>query len=437
MQPATVPGLSESLQLDIALGLALIGLTLYTSTLSYVLRGFSRGRLSLYLSDQAQQLWFERLDRHHFELRVATDSLRIAAILATTAWVYAAYLLDGGVPIGPTSFVAPTLINLLILLFAAIGVPHALAAHAGEGILARSLVPLWAVHHLLYPVEKTFALIEFLVRRLLGKAERSVEQEAERMEREILDAVSEGELHGAVDEEQKEFIESVFELHDTQVSEIMTPRTEVVAIPADASYDEVRETILRAGHSRIPVHEESLDHIIGVLYAKDLIRLNDSNSFDVRKMLRTVPFVPETKPINQLLRQLRAEKVHIAIVLDEYGGTAGLVTIEDILEELVGEIDDEYDRQAPPEISPIDKDTLEVDARLHVDEVNDALEIEIPDNADYDTIGGFVFTTLGKIPAKGEEFTHKNVHFLVMDAEPRKIKRLRIHVDREEEEKRG
>ena len=253
------------------------------------------------------------------------------------------------------------------------------------------------------------------------------------MEQEILDAVSEGELHGAVDEEQKGIIESVFELHDTRVSEIMTPRTEVVAIPVDASYSDVRETVLRAGHSRIPVHEESLDHIIGMLYAKDLIQLDDAGEFDARKMLRAVPFVPETKPIDQLLRQLRLEKVHIAIVLDEYGGTAGLVTIEDILEELVGEIDDEYDREVPSEINQIDKDTLEVDARVHVDEVNDALEIEIPDNGDYDTIGGFVFSTLGKIPAEGEEFTHENVRFTVMDAEPRKINRLRIHVLRHQE----
>jgi putative hemolysin len=275
-------------------------------------------------------------------------------------------------------------------------------------------------------------LVEFLVRRLLGKAERSDEEEAERMEQEILDAVSEGELHGAVDEEQKAIIKSVFELHDTHVSEIMTPRTEIVALPTDVSYEEARKTILSAGHSRIPVHEGALDDIVGVLYAKDLIQLEDPAGFDARKMLRTVPFVPETKPIDKLLRQLRLEKVHIAIVLDEYGGTAGLVTIEDILEELVGEIDDEYDREEPPDINPIDKDTLEVDGRVHVSDINDALELAIPDNGDYDTIGGFVFSTLGKIPTQGEEFTHGNVRFVVMDAEPRKINRLRIHVLRQE-----
>jgi putative hemolysin len=420
--------------LDIALGLVLIGLTVYTSTLNYALRNFSRARLASYLSERAQRLWLERLDRYEFELQVVTSSFRLVSILAVMAWVYAAYLLGHGAAIVWTNFVAPTLIILVVLLLGAVGIPHAVALHAGEATLARSLRLLWALRYVLYPIEKSLNFVEFLVRRLLGRAEKSVAAEAERMEREILDAVSEGELHGAVDEEQKEIIESVFELHDTHVSEIMTPRTDVVALTAEASYDEVRKTIMAAGHSRIPVCEESLDRIIGVLYAKDLIRLADIDGFDVRKIMRTVPFVPESKTIDQLLRQFRQEKVHLAIVLDEYGGTAGLVTIEDILEELVGEIDDEYDRQAPPEIRHIDKDTLEVDARVHVDEVNEELQIQIPDNGDYDTIGGFVFSAMGKIPNKGDEFTHENVHFLVMDAEPRKIKRLRIRVLRQQAE---
>ena len=419
--------------MEIALGLLLAGLTLYTSTLSYALRGFSRGRLAEYLSENQQQLWFKRLDRREFELQLVTGCARLVSILATLAWVNARYLLGDSGPIGWATLAAPTAISLAVLLVAAVGIPHALAAHAGEAILARSLQLLWVLLYVLYPVERVLTLIEFLVRRLLGKAEISDKEEAERMEQEILDAVSEGELHGAVDEEQKEMIESVFELHDTHVSEIMTPRTEIVALSADASHDEVRETIVRAGHSRIPVYEESLDQIVGVLYAKDLIHLSDSNDFDSRRMMRTVPFVPETKTISELLRQLRQEKVHLAIVLDEYGGTAGLVSIEDILEELVGEIDDEYDRHTPPEISTIDKDTLEVDARVHVDEVNDALEIEIPEDGDYDTIGGFVFSSLGKIPDKGEEFRHKNIHFLVIDAEPRRINRLRIHVERQQQ----
>ena len=417
--------------MEIALGLALIGLTLYTSTLSYALRGFSRSRLAAYIPEPAQKLWFERLDRSEADLQVAASFVRVLCIVATIAFGYVELVDASQADQGWTRFVIPTLVNLAVIIFAAIGIPHAMAVHAGEAVVARSLVVLWVLRTLLYPVEKMFSLIEFVVRRLLGKGDRSEEEDAERMEQEILDAVEEGELAGAVDEEQREIIAAVFELHETHVSEIMTPRTEMVAIPATATFNEARDTIVNAGHSRVPVFAESMDELIGVLYAKDLLRLEGNTDFDLRSMVRSVPFVPESKTCDQLLRQFRLEKVHIAIVLDEYGGTAGLATIEDILEELVGEIDDEYDREAPQEVTVIDSDTLEVDARTHVDDVSEELDIEIPDNGDYDTIGGFVFAILGRIPATGDELTHENLHITVIDAEPRRINRLRIHVDRE------
>jgi CBS domain containing-hemolysin-like protein len=388
--------------------------------------------LALSLSEADQSLWFERLDHHESELQLVTSFIRLMAILATMAWVDVEFLRDAD-SFSWTALATPTLVNFLILVVAAIGVPHALAAHAGEPILARSLGLMWGMRYVLYPIEKLLAFIEFLVRRLLGKSDPTLAEEAERVEQEILDAVSEGRARGAVDEEQEDFIESVFELHDTHVSEIMTPRTDIVSVPVDASFADVRQAVLTAGHSRIPIHDESIDNVTGVLYAKDLLRLENGDEFDIHAMMRTVPFVPESKTIDELLRQFRNEKVHIAIVLDEYGGTAGLVTIEDILEELVGEIDDEYDQETPPEINAVDSDTLEVDARVHVDEVNEALEIELPDEGDYDTIGGFVFSTMGKIPDTGDEFTHENIQFKIIDAEPRRINRLRIHVERNAE----
>jgi putative hemolysin len=415
------------------LGLALLGLTLYTSILSYALRTYSRSRLAEYLPEASRRTWIDRLDRHESELQVITSFIRFTCVLALLVCVEVLYVDGRSLESNLTTLVVPPLITLLLVLLFAIGVPNALALHAGEGVLARSLILLWVLRLVLTPVAKGLMAVEFIVRRLLGRSEETPEEESERMEQEILNAVSEGELHGAVDEEQKEIIESVFELHDTTVSEIMTPRTDIVAIPADATFEQAGETIDKAGHSRIPVYEESLDRIIGMLYAKDLIRLNNGAPFDLRKLMRSVPYVPETKTIDHLLRELRQGKVHIAIVLDEYGGTAGLVTIEDILEELVGEIDDEYDRRPPPAIRRIDADTVEVDARAHVHEVNDELGVALPDDGDYETIGGFVFTTLGKIPVNGEELTHENIHIRVIDAEPRRIKRLEIRVEREPE----
>ena len=418
--------------MEIGIGLLLIAAMLYTSTLSYALRDYSRGRLATYLSEDRQRLWFERLDQYETQLQAVTGFARMASILATCVWVDVGFFRNGAAEATSHSLILPMLaVNLLILMIFAIGIPHALSVHASDAVMAQNLSALWLLRHLFYPIEKVLDFIEFLVRRLLGKTEPTEAEEADRMEQEILDAVSEGELHGAVDEEQKEIIESVFELHETQVSEIMTPRTDIVAISADATYEETRRRIIDAGHSRIPVFENSLDQIIGVLYAKDLIRLEPGASFDVRQTMRIVPYVPETKTIDQLLRQLRTEKVHIAIVLDEYGGTAGLVSIEDILEELVGEIEDEYDPQATPEINVVDDDTLDVDARARVCDINDALEVDLPDDGDYDTVGGFIFTKMGRIPSTGDEFTHDNIRFSVVDAEPRKINRLRIHVQRE------
>lgn len=418
----------------IVVGLVLLGLTLYISTLAYTVRAHSRSRLSEKLSNGEREGWLNWLDDCEWELQTLTSTLRIALNLAflITAWAWHLSVPERAALV-PTG-VAVLLVAFLLLTVCAIGIPHALAVHAGEVILARSLRVLVALRVLMWPFGRLFDAIEFVVRRLLGKAEVSEEEESERVEQEILDAVSEGEAHGAVDEEQKEMIESIFELDETAVNAIMTPRTDINAVPGDASFDDARDVILSKGHSRIPVYENTIDHIVGVVYAKDLLRLNAEEPFDARKIMRAVPYVPETKTLAELLTEFRTTKVQLAIVLDEYGGTAGLVTIEDILEELVGEIDDEYDEEPPPAMSRIDEDTLEVDARVHIDEINEELEIQLPEEEDYETIGGFVFATLGKIPLVGDEFDHGNIHVQVLDAEARKINRLRIHVMRERAE---
>ncbi len=249
--------------------------------------------------------------------------------------------------------------------------------------------------------------------------------------------MSEGERHGAVDEEEKEMIESVIELSDTRVEEIMTPRTEVVAIPKDADLDNVLETIRAKGHSRIPVYDETIDTILGVLYAKDLLQKEANAPFDLTTTMRKAFFIPESKLVRDLLREFQEQKLHIAVVLDEYGGTAGLVTIEDILEELVGEIRDEYDPTAPVEIKRLDEHTVEVDARMRVDDLNDQLDIELPEDGDYETIGGFVFSRMGKIPKIGERFEHDNIGIDVIAAEPRRITRLRLSVLPRSEQKQA
>lgn len=417
----------------VGIGLVLLGLTLYMSTLAYALRTYSRSRLSGLLPNGKRERWLGWLDEHEWALLTLTGLVRVVLILALCATIWVWYRVELGRTLTPYNGVEAAVVGTVLLAFFAVAMPHALSIHAGEAVLARSLPLLAAQRFLFLPFTRLCDAIEFVVRRLLGRAEVTQEEVSERAEQEILDAVSEGEAHGAVDEDQKEMIESVFELDETQVSAIMTPRTDINAVSVDATYDEVRAVILEQGHSRIPVYDDSIDHIVGVVYAKDLLRLDPHEPFDARQIMRKAPYVPETKTLDELLAEFRGNKVQIAIVLDEYGGTAGLVTIEDILEELVGEIDDEYDQTAPPAIIRLDEDTLEVDGRVHVSEVNEELEVKLPEQEDYETIGGFVFATLGKIPAVGEEFHHENIRFQITAAEARKINRLRIHVEREAE----
>lgn len=424
------PGARESC-VTVVIGLLLVGCVLYLSALADALLVYSRSRLAELLSEERREAWLAWLDRRERQLFALLSLLRLAGALAIVGVIWVWHTSNLGRPPNALTGVGVGLISLLVLGVFAVGIPHSLAVHAGEAVLAHSLGVLTVIRVVLWPVARCFDAVEFVMRRLLGKAEDTVEAESERVEQEILDAVSEGEAYGAVDEEKKEMIESVFKFGETAVSAIMTPRTDIDAVAADASYEDVRDMILRTGHSRIPVYEKSVDHIIGVVYAKDLLRLFPDEPFDARRVMRAAPYVPETKTLDELLNEFRTTKVQIAIVLDEYGGTAGLATLEDVLEELVGEIDDEYDQRPPPAMNRLDADTLEVDARVHVSEINGELEIELPEEEDYETIGGFVFATLGKIPAAGDEFTHGNVRVRVIDAEPRRIKRLRINVLRE------
>jgi CBS domain containing-hemolysin-like protein len=190
----------------------------------------------------------------------------------------------------------------------------------------------------------------------------------------------------------------------------------------------ILETITIAGHTRVPVYQDNIDNIIGLVYAKDLLTEigKTSGDFKLRDKMRDAYFVPETKPLRTLLHEFQNQKLHIAVVLDEYGGTAGIVTLEDILEELVGEITDEYEETPPEPIKEIDQNTIEADARTYIDDLNDQFELNLPEDEDYETIGGFAFSRLGYIPKTGENFDYKNLKFTIASAEARRIKRIRI-----------
>ena len=227
-------------------------------------------------------------------------------------------------------------------------------------------------------------------------------------------------------DEERELISSIIEFGDTIVREVMMPRTDMVTLPASASTDEAVDLVLEAGRSRVPLTGENVDDIVGILYARDLLELYDQHS-PPRPCLEIAHepyFVPETKPIADLLREMQANQRHLAIVVDEFGGTAGLVTIEDLLEEIVGEIVDEYDTEEPM-VVPLEEGGLLVDARLDVDDLATALGTEFPD-ADWDTVGGLILGLAGRVPKTGESFEYDDLLLTAEQVQGRRVALVRV-----------
>jgi putative hemolysin len=229
-----------------------------------------------------------------------------------------------------------------------------------------------------------------------------------------------------IEDGEKEMIASVFQLGDTLVREVMVPRIDVDAVPGDLAMLEALDLILKAGHSRIPVYEDTIDNIIGILYAKDLLRYLRDGRTDVSllKILRSAYFIPESKKVDDLLRELQQRKVHMAVVVDEYGGTAGVVTIEDLLEEIVGEIQDEYDTEEPT-VEALSEHEYAFDARVNLSEVSELTGVELVSEGS-DTLGGFIYSQLGKVPAVGDTIEFEGVRIEVLSVAGRRIKQVRV-----------
>lgn len=246
----------------------------------------------------------------------------------------------------------------------------------------------------------------------------------------ILSMVEDSELEGTIEESEREMIRGIFDLDETQVGEVMTPRTNIRGIEIHSSVEQARGFVLEHGHSRIPVYEDDMDKIVGVLYSKDLLQhIHQESDATIEQIMRKPFFMPESKRIAELLEHFRKEKTHLGIVLDEYGGTAGLITIEDILEEIVGEIEDEYDKDDDSGlIIRIGPQLYEVAAEAAIDDVNKALGIEIDEDGEYETIAGFVTTKMEKIPRPGDSFECDGISYLVLKASERKIEHLRIEI---------
>ncbi len=261
---------------------------------------------------------------------------------------------------------------------------------------------------------------------LLDRVTRLVTGRRKVTEEEIHELIEAGEEEGIVDEQEREMISAILELDNTVVREIMVPRTSMAAISVEASVRETIDAIIACGHSRIPVYDGTMDNIIGLLYAKDLLKswgMEDSG-IHLRDLIRQPFFTPETKTLELLLQEFKKKKVHLAIVVDEYGGTSGLVTIEDLLEQIVGDIQDEYDMEE--ELYTRNPDgSLTTDARLPIEDLEEQFQLEI-ERDKFDTVGGLVVHLADGIPVAGTVVTGEGLAIEILDADPRKVKRVRI-----------
>jgi CBS domain containing-hemolysin-like protein len=258
--------------------------------------------------------------------------------------------------------------------------------------------------------------------RLLGVRETDPNQISTE---ELRIIVERGTEQGILEAEEEQMISAVMELGERRIHEVMVPRVDIVAVPMNASLDEVVDTIVKAGHSRIPAFDGTIDHIVGVLYAKDLLPYlkGTEKRFDIRSLMRPPVFIPESRSIDDVLHEFQRSKVHIGIVIDEYGGTAGLVTIEDLLEEIVGEITDEYDKVEEPMLEKLSDNEARIDGRASVDDLAEAFDIQMngADAEEFDTVGGLVYHYVGGIPKVGDSVSVDGLTLTVESTDGRRV----------------
>ena len=343
-------------------------------------------------------------------------------ISASSLATYLAIKTFGNIGMG----IASGIMIFTILVFGEI-VPKSLAVVNAEKISKRVARPIEIISTGLFPLIKFFKVIINSMYYFFGK--KNVKQKKEITEEDLITLIDAGKDEGVIKEEENEMIRNIFEFGDTTVKEVMIPRVDMACVPSDTKLDSILKLIKKIGHSRIPVYEEAIDNIIGILYAKDLLGIYEQwyaskEKFDLKGIIRDAYFVPENKKIDELLDIFQKDRIQIAIAIDEYGGTAGLITMEDVVEEVVGEIIDEYDKEIKL-FEMVGDNTVIVDGIIDIEKINEILNIEIPEN-DFETLAGFIFDLLGKVPKKDEKIKYKNFQMIIERVVKNRIRRVKI-----------
>ena len=374
-------------------------------------------------SSKADEVWNWWSDRRRAVSMVLAIGHRLGIIVAVVLGsILLGRFVEWTVPL-TTGFVAG--VTLLAVVLSDV-IPGTIARSNPQRFGLTALRMLRGPYLLLYPLIRPLLGIRDLVARLFGdpKAEKGRDDRATaRLIWERLLAARNGSSS-----ERRQLLRSVAEFPTTRVREVMIPRTDMVTISEDMKLDEILVTLLECGHSRIPVHGETLDDIVGLFYAKDIIQLMASGrDFVIEDFLREPYFVPETKPISDLLTEFQRERIHLAVVVDEFGGTEGLITLEDIIEEFFGDIQDEYDVE-PSQLVELSPTTVLADARIGIDEIEEHFDVELPREGEYDSLGGFLLDQTGGVPETGEEIESDSLLFRVMDADARRVDTVEIEV---------
>ena len=431
----------------VLIGAALLAAGMYVATWRQLLAAFSRRLLLESVPEPEKagiEAYLENEDEYATTLRSADLLVRLLLVLSLAVGRFAAV---GSPPtFGRAALEACMLaveVVLVFIIFLEI-VPAIAARIRPEERLRRKLPLIHAVYRVLAPFRSAYASFVRAASGILGgEAPRT---SSDILEEEILSAAEEGEREGLLASPEIDMIESIIAFGNVEVSEAMTPRTEMVCLDLDDPLEENLRTAIECGHSRIPVYRGTKDNITGILYVKDLLRYwpglravaerprsddgrataNGGFPFRLEDLVRKPHFVPLVKKIGELFQEFKTQRFHIAIILDEFGGTLGLITIEDIIEEIVGEITDEHEKVGKPRLKRLGPNAVEVDASVRIADLNDQLGIDLPEGEAYDTVGGFLSSHMGKIPGPGEAFEHDSVRFEVTSADARRIRRLRL-----------
>jgi putative hemolysin len=322
--------------------------------------------------------------------------------------------------------VVTVVLALFTIIFAEL-VPKTLALANTERFAITLSLPVDFLASALGPLIKVLTGVTAWIARLFGA---KVTDEAQITAEELRLIVERGGEQGVLEAEEEQMINSIIELGERRLHEVMVPRIAIVALPASTTLDDAIDKVVDEGHSRIPVYEESIDEVLGILYAKDLLPILKAPSRErpeLRSLLRAPVFVPESMTIDDLLHEFQRRKVHIAIILDEYGGTAGLVTIEDLLEEIVGEIQDEYDTEEPM-IVRLSDDEARVDGRADIDDLAELFDTDLglEDEDEYDTVGGLIYHRIGGVPSPGDVVEVDGLHLTVESTDGRRVGKVLV-----------